>query len=143
MKRDHCSIRTNVEFVMRDRSGRVTDRWRIHNTTKTAAKVGAADQLLDAPALGVPTHLAIGTATPQAATLGTEVYRNPLTSKERSGAVITMVADFAAGQGTGDITEAGVFDANSAGSMWLSSSFTARSKTSVKSLQVTWTLTFA
>jgi hypothetical protein len=69
--------------------------------------------------------------------------RNALTSKTRSNAVVTMVGDWAAGDGTGAITEAGIFDAASAGNMWVSASFSTINKAAGDTLQITWTLTFA
>lgn len=115
------------------------------NTVTTAGKNGAADQILASPTLGKPTHMAIGTGTPAATLLGTEINRNALTSKTRSGAVVTMVGDWAAGAGTGAITEAGIFDVATANTvnMWTSASFAVINKAAGDTLQITWTLTFA
>jgi len=143
--RDGMEVRANVLFVLRDRLGREVDRWELHNTVKTAGKEGAADQLLASPTLPKPGWIAIGTSTPGATLLGAEIHRHALTSKTRSGAIVTMVADFAAGHGTGTITEAGLFDVvtDNTVNMWLSATFTAKEKTAEQSLQVTWTLTFS
>lgn len=132
----------NMKLVLRGPDGTVKET-RVANTVTTAGKNGAADQLLASPTLGKPTHMAIGTGTPSATALGTELDRNALTSKTRSGAVVTMVGDWAAGDGTGALTEAGVFDAASAGNMWLSASFAVVNKGANDTLQITWTLTFA
>lgn len=132
----------NMVAVLRGPDGKVKET-RVANTVTTAGRNGAADQLLASPTLGKPTHMAIGTGSPGASALGTELDRNALTSKTRSNAVVTMVGDWAAGDGTGAITEAGVFDAASLGNMWLSASFSVINKGASDTLQITWTLTFA
>ena len=137
------SLVENVHLVLKGPDGKVKDERRIKNTVTTAGKAGAADQILAAPSLGKPTHMATGTGTPGGSALGTELDRNALTSKNRSGAVVTMVGDWAAGDGTGAITEAGLFDASSAGNMWCSQSFSVVNKAAGDTLQITWTLTFA
>jgi hypothetical protein len=135
-------VRGNVHLVLRGADGRVKHD-SVHNTVTTAGKNGVADQLLAAPTLAKPTHMAIGTGSPAATLLGAEIDRNALTSKTRSGAVVTMVGDWAAGDGTGTITEAGIFDNGSANTvnMYCSASFGAITKAAGDTLQITWTLT--
>jgi hypothetical protein len=136
-------LKYTLEAVLRGADGKVKQRETIHNTVTTAGKNMIADRLLASPTLGVPTHMAIGTGTPSGTALGTELDRNALTSKTRSNAVVTMVGDWAAGDGTGTITEAGVFDASSTGNMHLSASFGAITKGASDTLQITWTLTIS
>ena len=54
-----------------------------------------------------------------------------------------MVGTWAAGDGTGAITEAGIFDAGAAGNMWCSASFGVVTKGAADSLTITWTLTIS
>jgi len=113
----------------------------------TAGKNGIADQLLASPtgtsAAGKPTHMAIGTGSPASTLLGTENARVAFTSKTRSGAVVTMVGDYAAGTGTGAITECGLFDVVTANTvnMIASQSFSAINKAAGDTLSVSYTLT--
>lgn len=138
------SLKDNVHIVVRGPDGQIKHE-SVHNTVTTAGKVGAADQILGSPTLSKPTHMAIGTGSPAATLLGTEIDRNALTSKTRSGAIVTMVGNWAAGDGTGTITEAGIFDVATANevNMWTSASFGAITKAALDTLQITWTLTFA
>ena len=139
---DRPAVRGVCHLVLRGADGSVKET-RTANTVTTAGKEGTADQLLAAPTLGKPTHMAIGTGTPAATLLGAEIDRNALTSKTRSGAVVTMVGDWAAGDGTGTITEAGIFDVVTANTvnMYCSASFGAITKAAGDTLQITWTLT--
>lgn len=131
-----------VHAVVRNAKGEIVDEDIRHNTVATAGKNGIADQLLASPSLNKPTHMAIGTGSPSGTALGTELDRNALTSKTRSGAVVTMVGDWAAGDGTGTLTEAGVFDAASTGNMYLSTTL-AVTKGASDTLTITWTLTIS
>ena len=133
----------HIKIVLKNEFGDVIQQKSIYNTVTTAGKNGIADQILASPSLGKPTHMAIGTGTPSGTALGTELDRNALTSKTRSNAVITMVGDWAAGDGTGSITEAGIFDASSSGNMWLSSSFSVINKGALDTLSISWTLTIS
>lgn len=141
----NAQVDVNVVAKLIKASGEVVETFETHNSMKAAGLAGIADQILDTPALGVPTHMAVGSGTLGATALGTEVDRNALTSKTRSGSVITMIGDWAAGDGTATITEAGLFDASSNGNMWAGVSFADSpiAKTAGLSLQITWTFTLA
>jgi hypothetical protein len=132
-----------VRAILRDRDGNVKQDVTEHNTVTTAGKNAIADQLLAAPTLGKPTHMGIGTGTPSATALTTEIDRNALTSKTRSNAVVTMQGDWAAGDGTGAITEAGIADAASAGNFLLVTGFSVINKGANDTLQIVWTLTIS
>lgn len=135
--------RWHYKAVLRGPDGRIKAVREGYNTVTTAGKQGIADQVIASPTLGKPTHMAIGTGSPSGTALGTELDRNALTSKTRSGAVVTMQGDWAAGDGTGAITEAGVFDASSSGNMWLSTTWSVINKASGDTLSVVWTLTIS
>jgi len=131
-----------VTLTLRGPDGQVKET-RTANTVTTAGIYGIMDQLLAAPSLAKPGWIAIGTGSPAATLLGAEIDRNALTSKTRSNAVVTFVADFAAGDGTGAITEAGLFDVVTANTvnMWLSASFAVINKGALDSLSASWALT--
>jgi hypothetical protein len=141
--KNQVTIKYHLTAKLFDRHGKLKDIREVFNTVTTAGKNMIADQLLASPSLGKPTHMAIGTGSPGGSALGTELDRNALTSKTRSGAVVTMVGDWAAGDGTGAITEAGVFDASSSGNMHLSSSFGVINKAASDTLSLSWDLTIS
>jgi len=136
------TIKDNVHIVLRNPDGTIKHE-STHNTVTTAGKVGTADQILEAPSLPKPGWMAIGTGSPTGTLLGAEIDRNALTSKTRDGAVVTMVGDWAAGDGTGAITEAGIFDVvtDDTVNMWCSAEFGAINKAAGDTLQITWTFT--
>ncbi|MCR4290476.1 MAG: hypothetical protein NUV86_09490 [Candidatus Scalindua sp.] len=139
----HISVIANCDVVLRGPDGKIKDRRFIHNTMKNAGIYGIMDNFLASPTLAKVGWMAVGTGSPAATLLGTEVDRNALTSKTRSNAVVTMVGDWAAGDATAAITEAGLFDVVTANTvnMWCSASFSVINKAAADTLQITWTIT--
>lgn len=139
----YFDVNMHIELLGED--GKLKDERFVHNTVTTAGKNGVADQILAAPTLSKMGWMAIGTGTPSATLLGAEVARVAFDTKTRSGAVVTVVATFAAGTGTGAITEAGTFDVVTANTvnMWMSASFSVINKGAADSLVITWTLTLS
>lgn len=135
----------NMHLQLHDEYGNLKDERFVHNTVTTAGKAGIADQILASPTLVKMGWMAIGTGSPAATLLGVETARVAFTSKTRSGAVVTVVGDYAAGTGTGAITEAGTFDVVTANTvnMWMSAGFAAINKGALDTLSISWTLTIA
>ena len=113
------------------------------NVVVTAGKNWVADRMNDANT--VMTHMAIGTGTNTAVvgdtTLQTELDRNALTSTTVTDNAVAYVGTWAAADGTGAITEAGIFDASSSGDMLARTDFSVVNKGAADSMTVTWTIT--
>lgn len=93
----------------------------------------------------VMSHMAIGTTNTAAAAgdtaLAAEAARVALASGTTSAAVVTYIATFSAGTGTGAIVEAGLFNAASAGTMLCRTVFAVINKGAADSMTITWTVT--
>ena len=70
--------------------------------------------------------------------IGAENDRNSLTSTVVSGGTVTYVATFGAGEGTGAVTEAGLFNASSGGTLLCRTVFAVVNKGSQDSMTITW-----
>ena len=118
---------------------------RTNNLVVTAGKNWVADRMNNANT--VMTHMALGTGTNAAAvgdtTLQTEIDRNALTSTTVSTNTIAYGCTWAAGDGTGAITEAGLFDAASGGDMLARTVFSVVNKGASDSITITWTITIS
>ena len=116
-----------------------------NNLVVTAGKNWVADRMNDANT--VMTHMALGTGTNAAAvgdtTLQTEIDRNALTSTTVSTNTVAYGCTWAAGDGTGAITEAGLFDAASTGDMLARTVFSVVNKAASDSITITWTITIS
>ena len=115
----------------------------IDNLVVTAGKNYVADRMKNNSS--VMSHMAIGSGNTAAAAgntaLGTELGRVALPSSTVSNAVVTYVASFAAGTGTGAVTEAGILTAASGGTMLCRTVFSVVNKGSADSMTITWTVT--
>jgi hypothetical protein len=116
----------------------------VPNLVVTAGKEYVASRIKDASATAM-SHMAIGTGSTAAAAsqtaLGSESARTGLTSTTVSGADIVYVDTFAAGTGTGAITEAGIFNASSGGTMLCRTVFSVVNKGASDAMTITWTVT--
>jgi len=116
----------------------------VPNLVVTAGKEYVASRIKDATATAM-SHMAIGTGSTAAAAsqtaLGSESARTGLTSTTVSGADIVYVDTFAAGTGTGAITEAGIFNASSSGTMLCRTVFSVVNKGASDAMTITWTVT--
>ena len=116
----------------------------VDNLVVTAGKGYVASRMKDASATAM-SHMAIGSGTTNPAAsdtaLETELGRVVLTSTTVSSAVVTYVATFAAGTGTGAVTEAGILNASSSGTLLCRTAFSVVNKGSSDSMTITWTVT--
>ena len=115
----------------------------VPNLVVTAGKNYVADRIKNNST--VMSHMAIGTGTAAAAAgntaLGSESARTALTSSTVTDNEIVYVDTFAAGIGTGAITEAGIFNASSGGTMLCRTVFSVVNKGASDAMTITWTVT--
>lgn len=116
----------------------------VDNLVVTTGKNYVASRMKDATATAM-SHMAIGTGSTAAAAgdtaLGSESARTALTSTTVTNNEVAYVDTFAAGTGTGAITEAGLFNASSAGTMLCRTVFSVVNKGADDSMTITWTVT--
>ena len=116
----------------------------VNNLVVTDGKEYVASRMKDTTATAM-SHMAIGSGSTAAAAgnsaLGNELGRVALTSTTVSGAVVTYVATFAAGTGTGAVTEAGILNASSSGDLLCRTVFSVVNKGASDSMTITWTVT--
>ena len=127
-------------------AGVLVEEHNVPNLVVTAGKNYIADKMVattNSPAS--MTHMAIGTGTgtPGASdtTLGTQTGRVSLSGSTVSTNTITYTATFPAGTGDGAITEAGIFNASSGGTMLCRTTFPVVNKASGDTIAITWVVT--
>lgn len=134
-----------VLIQLLDSTGAVKSEQKVKNLVVSVGKTYIANRMQGTSIATVMGYMAIGTntATPAVANtaLGTEAGRVALASFTSSGAQVTATATFPAGTGTGAITEAGIFNANSAGTMLCRTTFPVVNKAAGDSIAVTWVVT--
>ena len=116
----------------------------VPNLVVTDGKEYVASRMKDTTADAM-SHMAIGTGSTAAAAsnaaLGAEAGRVSLASTTVTANEVEYVATFAAGTGTGAITEAGILNAGSAGDLLCRTVFSVVNKGASDSMTITWTVT--
>ena len=116
----------------------------VPNLVVTAGKGYVASRMKDTSATAM-SHMAIGSGTTAAGAsqtaLVSELARTGLTSTTVSGADIVYVDTFAAGTGTGAVTEAAILNASSGGTMLCRTVFSVVNKGASDAMTITWTVT--
>lgn len=120
----------------------------IHNTITELMDVQVADQMSDSGDAAIG-YMAVGTGTGQGSSdvgLATSLDSNVLTSTTQGVTAddndVIYVGDWAAGDGTGAITEAGIFRDTGNTTLMTVASFAVINKGADDTLQITWTVTF-
>lgn len=145
---DSVKMVGELKIVVRDEStGTVTKEVTVPNLVVTTGKNFIAASMLktttNMPA--AMTHMAIGSGTVAAAAgdtvLGNQLARVALTSSTVMNNVVTYTASFPAGTGTGPVTEAGIFNDPSVGTMLCRTVFAVVNKGALDSITITWNVT--
>ena len=116
----------------------------IHNLVTALGDIHVADAMSDIGE-AVLGWIATGTGTGQGAGdvgLATSLNRKALTSTTLVGNDVVFVGDWAAGVGSGAITEAGIFVGDNNTSMNYYADFAVVTKGAADTLEITWTVTY-
>lgn len=132
-------------IVLRDSQGNIKDQRTVPNLVVTTGRTVIAARLAGT-SVAVMSHMSVGTsATAPVAgntTLGAEIVASRTALAVSGGTpaanVVTYSATFVAGVGTGAITESGIFNAASAGSMLCRTTFAVVNKDVGDSLTINW-----
>lgn len=146
---EKTGIKGKVTWKLFDEFGNLKEERQVNNLVVTAGKNWLAEFCADkgvTPA--AMDYLAIGTGDgdPSAGetTLVTEhCTRVQVTTPTHTEAVWSLVGTFTAGNGTGAVIEAGVFNASTIGSMFARQHFDVINKGANDSLQCSWEITFS
>ena len=144
-QKDKLLIKGKLHIQLFGEDGKLKDERFVENTVTALGDAYVADCVVG----GAATYMgwmAVGTGTPSATALGVELDRNALTSTTQGTGGddndAIYVGDWAAADGTGAITEAGVFNqATLGGTMFISASFAVINKGASDTLKITWTVT--
>jgi hypothetical protein len=132
-----------VHLTVTNEHGEVVEQ-RATNLVVTTGKNFTASRMVGV-ASNVMSHMAIGAGTTAAAVgdtaLGSELGRVALTASTAANNVVTYTATFGTGVGTGAVTEAGIFNASSAGTMLCRVVFAVVNKGANDTIAITWTVT--
>lgn len=142
-----------LTIVLYDENGVVKETRECDNLVVTVGKGYVTSRMIGASAT-VMGYMEVGTSTTAAAAGQTALVavvassRTALTSSTQATSStandsVTYVATFAAGTGTGALTEAGIFNASSAGTLLCRTVFSVVNKGASDAMTITWTVTLS
>ena len=144
-------LKGKVKIELFDADGNLKDFRLFKNTFMATGDAHVADQLDATPAEAAMGYMAIGTSTATKTVgdiaLNSELDRNALSANypdALTGAAdndVVYKATWAAADGTGALTEAGIFNSSIGGSMLAGSTFSVINKGAADTLTITWTVT--
>lgn len=140
--------RLNIE--LRGPEGQIKDTREVDNLVVNAGLAFIASRMVGTSA-AVMSHMALGSSSTAAAAAQTDVQsvlgsRKALSSTAIVGAnsnQVQYVAAFVAGEATGAVVEAGIFNAASAGTMLCRTTFAVVNKEANDTMTITWTVTIS
>lgn len=138
----------NLHVVARDvRSGEVLQEQSTHNIVTNAGINLLRDFLSGSSVTGI-THLAVGSGTSSPSktdtTLGSELARAAVGARTATAQKLTVTYTLPSSSAANghNLTEAGLFNASSSGTMYARATHTAIAKTDAKMVSYTWELTW-
>lgn len=148
MINENLKLSGMLHIVLTDKNGNVKDTRTLKNLVVNTGLAFMASRMAGT-AKAVMSHMALGSSTTAAAAGQTDLVsilgsREALDSTTITGdnnEKVQYVASFEAGDATGAVTEAGIFNASSAGDMLCRTVFAVVNKGADDQMTVTWTIT--
>lgn len=151
MVNDSIKAKGTLKLVLTDENGNIKQQDE-HNLVVNAGLAYIASRMRDASA-GVMSHMGIGSGNTAAAAgntaLGTQLSTRvgldstTIVTTSATGDSVQYIATFGAGQSTGAVTEAGIFNDATAGTMLCRTVFDVINKGALDTLVITWKVTVA
>ena len=145
---DNLKVTGRVSISLYDKDGNLKDGREIKNLVVNNGKGFIASRMISGGA-SVMSHMALGSGTTAPAAgdtaleslLGVREILDSSTSP--ASGVVLYTSSFEAGDATGAVTEAGIFNAATDGTMLCRTTFDTINKSATDTLSVTWTITIS
>ena len=150
MINENLKLSGQLNIVLKDKAGNIKDEREVKNLVVNKGLEYIASRMKDA-SKSVMSHMGLGSGTTAAAASQTDLVtllgaREALDSTTISGSnneKVVYVSAFEAGDATGAVTEAGIFNAASGGDMLCRTVFSVVNKAADDTMSVTWTITLS
>lgn len=147
MINDNMKAKGRLSVILKDKDGNVKDTREVDNLVVNTGLAFIASRM-GGTSSDVMSHMAIGSGTTAAAAGDTDLEsilgsREALDSSTVTANAIEYVSSFEAGEGTGAVTEAGIFNAATAGTMLCRTVFSVVNKGADDTMTITWTITIS
>ena len=150
MINENLKLSGQLNIVLKDKAGNVKEEREVKNLVVNAGLAYIASRMTGT-AKSVMSHMALGSGSTAAAAADTDLgsilgSREALDSITISGTndeKVVYVSSFEAGDATGAVTEAGIFNASTGGDMLCRTVFSVVNKAADDTMSVTWTITLS
>mgnify|MGYP001401992172 FL=1 len=150
MINENLKLSGQLNIVLKDKAGNIKEQREEKNLVVNTGLAYIASRMKDTTK-GAMSHMALGSGTTAAAATQTDLVtilgsREALDSTTIAGTnneKIVYVSSFEAGDGTGAVTEAGIFNAATSGDMLCRTVFSVVNKAADDTMSVTWTITLS
>lgn len=144
---ENLAMKGELTIDRYDITGHLVEKRKIPNLVVTAGKALMISRLLGTTD-SVMTHMGVGTGVTSPVVGNTALEtalgaRIALTSATQTSNSVTYVGTFGAGVSTGAITEAGIFNALTSGTMLCRTVFPVVNKAAGDSIVITWNVTIS
>ena len=144
---ENMKAKGRLNIVLKDQNGNVKETREVDNLVVDTGLDYIASRMKDATATAM-SHMALGSGTTAAAAGNTDLEsilgsREALDSTTVTDNTVTYVSSFEAGDATGAVTEAGIFNASTGGTMLCRTVFSVVNKGANDTLSITWTITLS
>ena len=150
MINENLKLSGQLNIVLKDKAGNIKETREEKNLVVNTGLAYIASRMKDTTK-GAMSHMALGSGTTAAAATQTDLVtilgsREALDSTTIAGSnneKIVYVSSFEAGDATGAVTEAGIFNAATSGDMLCRTVFSVVNKAADDTMSVTWTITLS
>ena len=150
MINENLKLSGQLNIVLKDKAGNVKEQREVKNLVVNSGLAFIISRMTGT-SKAVMSHMALGSGSTAAAASQTDLgsilgSREALTSSTISGSAnekLVYITTFDAGDATGAVNEAGIFNAASGGDMLCRTVFNVVNKAADDTLSVTWTITLA
>jgi len=149
MIHENLKLSGQLNIVLKDKAGNVKDTREVKNLVVDTGLVFIASRMTGT-SKAVMSHMALGSSTTAAAAGQTDLVsvlgsREAIDSTTITGSnkAVAYASSFEAGDATGAVTEAGIFNASSSGDMLCRTVFSVVNKAADDTMSITWTVTLA
>ena len=149
MIHENLKLSGQLNIVLKDKAGNVKDTREVKNLVVDTGLVFIASRMTGT-SKAVMSHMALGSSTTAAAAGQTDLVsvlgsREAIDSTTITGSnkAVAYASSFEAGDATGAVTEAGIFNASSGGDMLCRTVFSVVNKAADDTMSITWTVTLA
>lgn len=150
MLNENLKLSGQLNIVLKDKDGNVKDEREVKNLVVNSGLAYIASRMVGT-SKSVMSHMALGSGTTAAAAGQTDLVsmlgsREALDSTTISGTnneKVVYVSTFEAGDATGAVTEAGIFNDSAAGDMLCRTVFAVVNKQADDTMSITWTITLS